>query len=53
MREDANLLYKKIYSSPKCYANKVIQEIRVLFSIKFIQDLTPQTLLLNENKTVR
>ena len=43
---------KKIYSNPKCYANKVIQEARVLFSIKFIQYLTPQTLLLNVNETV-
>ena len=52
MIEDANLSYKKISSHPKCYINEAIQEARVLFSIKFIQVLTLQTLLLNVDETV-
>ena len=39
---------KIFFHVQKYYVNEAIQEVRVLFSINYIQDLTPQTLLLNE-----
>ena len=52
MIEDLHLSYKKVSSRPKCYVNAVIQEARVLFAVKYVQNLSIDTLLLNVDETI-
>ena len=52
MIEDLHLSYKKVSSRPKCYVNAVIQKARVLFAVKYVQNLSIGTLLLNVDETI-
>ena len=47
MIQDARLSYKKISSRPLSYSNNIISEARILFSVKFAQNLIPDTLILD------
>ena len=47
MIRDAEMTYKRVSSRPLGYSSDIIKEARVLFCIKFSQDLTSDTLILN------
>ena len=47
MIKDAGLTYKRINSRPLGYSNEIIKEARILFCVKFSQNLTTDTLILN------
>ena len=47
MKSDLQLSFKKISSRPKTYWNEILKEARILYSIKYSQQLNLKTLLVN------